>query len=233
MITNKRKVWRVFPKWLKRPVKAALLNYQLRDAIRRIRNVDDGKVPGRELLSQLIVGWNNEGYQANLEYLEAVAKFSSITRGPILECGTGATTIVLGLLSEGNQIEVWSLEHSPEWKIRIGQVLAHNKIKAVRICCSPLVDYGEFIWYEPPLEHMPKEFSLVICDGPPGSTKGGRYGLLPVLGNRLPPGSTILVDDAGRPGETELIKRWQNEAAFDIQLMGSTEHQYAIMRRVR
>ena len=38
---------------------------------------------------------------------------------------------------------------------------------------------------------------------PPGSTRGGRYGLLTVLGERLAPGCTILLDDAGRPDERE------------------------------
>jgi hypothetical protein len=186
-------------------------------------------VPSRPLLSQLIVGWSNEGYAANVDYLEAVARFSTNTEGPILECGTGVTTILLGLLNERRHIEVWSLEHSPEWKTRIAQVLARNEITNVRLCCSPLIDYGEFVWYEPPLGQMPKAFSLVICDGPPGSTKGGRYGLLPVVGNRLPPGSTILLDDSSRPGEVELIKRWRDEGRFETQLIGCPEYQYSVI----
>ena len=227
MNTNIRKV---FPKWLKRPIKQALLNYQLRNAIRKIRNAGT-VVPSRQLLSQLIVGWNNAGYAANLGYLEAVAKFAGDTHGPVLECGTGATTILLGILSERCNIEVWSLEHSLEWKTRIAQVLAQNKIAQVRVCWSPLMEYGDFVWYKPPLEQMPKEFSLIICDGPPGSTKGGRYGLLPILGNRLHPGSKILLDDASRPGELELIKRWQREADFQTEFAGTPEHEYAVMRR--
>jgi hypothetical protein len=79
---------------------------------------------------------------------------------------------------------------------------------------------------------MPDEFSLVVCDGPPGSTKGGRYGLLPVLGGRLPPGSTILLDDAGRPGELELIKRWEAEAGFETNVIASEGHEFAMMRRL-
>jgi hypothetical protein len=78
---------------------------------------------------------------------------------------------------------------------------------------------------------MPKQFSLVICDGPPGSTKGGRYGLLPVMGDRLPPGSTILLDDAGRADEAKLIKRWESEAGFQTELINTATSKYAAMRR--
>ena len=230
-MTKNENVLRVFPKWLKRPVKRALLNRQLRHAIRELRK-SGMNVPRRELLSELIKGWGNEGYSANLEYLETVARLSVDARGPILECGTGATTILLAILSERRDIEVWSLEHSVEWKTRIAQVLAHNGIGPARICWSPLIEYGEFDWYEPPLAQLPNEFSLAICDGPPGSTKGGRYGLLPVMGNRLPAGSTILLDDATRPGELEVLKRWQQEVRFETELRGSPGHQFAVMRRL-
>ena len=96
----------------------------------------------------------------------------------------------------------------------------------------PLVEYGEFVWYDPPLAQMPDEFSLVICDGPPGTTKGGRYGLLPVLGDRLRAGATILLDDAGRPAEAELIRRWENEVRFKTEIRGSHERGFAVMQRL-
>jgi len=219
------------PKWLKRPVKKMLLRRQLRRAVKTIGNLPDGQIPNRHQLSQLITGWSNEGYAANLEYLEAVAKSSIATQGPILECGSGATTLLLGILSARRKIEVWSLEHSPEWQERLTKELKRNGISGVHVCASPLVEYGEFDWYSPPMSQMPRHFSLVICDGPPGTTKGGRYGLLPVMGSRLPPGSTILLDDAGRPGEVELIKKWEDEAGFETDLINSQGREYAVMRR--
>ena len=219
------------PESLKQPVKKMLLRRQLGAAIRAIAKLPDGEVPGRRLLSELIAGWSNEGYSANLEYLEALAGASLKTAGPILECGTGASTIVLGILCGKRNVEVWSLEHFPEWRERVSEALNENGLSEVHVCASPLKDYGDFAWYDPPLAEMPREFSLVICDGPPGSTKGGRYGLLPVMGNRLPPGATILLDDAGRPGELELIKKWELEAGFNTELIKTEASEYAVMRR--
>lgn len=224
-------VRKLFPKWIKRPLKRALLRRQLRAAIEKMRKLSDGEVPSRQLLSELITAWSNEGYAANLDYLEEVATRAVSTKGPILECGSGVTTILLGILSAQRKAEVWSLEHFPEWRTRVTDVLTYNNIKGVRICSSPLVEYGEFVWYDPPFAEMPKVFSLVVCDGPPGATKGGRYGLLPVMGSRLPAGSIILLDDAGRPAEMEMIERWQSESAFETQVVHSEGGKFALMRR--
>lgn len=228
---NRVDVKRLAPKWLKRPVKKMLLQRQLQGAIQEIRNLPVGQIPSRDQLSDLIAGWSNEGYAANLEYLESVAKNCVETQGPILECGSGATTILLGVLCERRNIEVWSLEHFDEWRERVSETLKRSDISGVHVCSSPLIEYGEFVWYSPPLAQMPKEFSLVICDGPPGSTRGGRYGLLPVIGDRIPPGATILLDDAGRPAELELIRRWESEAGFHTEIIESQGRGFAVMRR--
>jgi len=84
---------------------------------------------------------------------------------------------------------------------------------------TTLRDYGDFDWYDvDPLE-LPT-FSLVICDGPQGSTRGGRLGLLPVLRERLAPGCSILLDDAARPSEREVLRRWKLQAPLRYDLRG-------------
>jgi len=209
-----------------------LLRRQLRQAIKTIFRLPAGESPSRQQLIDLISGWSNEGFSANLEYLEIVAEHAATTEGPVLECGSGVTTILMGILCGKRNIAVWSLEHYDEWRQRVSGVLADNDIAGVHVCAAPLIEYGEFVWYDPPLTKMPEAFSLVICDGPPGTTKGGRYGLLPVLDKRLPPGATILLDDAGRPAETELIRRWENEAHFKTEIRGDRERGFAVMRRL-
>jgi hypothetical protein len=219
------------PKWLKRPVKKMLLQRQLQGVLQEIRHLPAGEIPSRNQLSDLIAGWSNEGYSANLDYLESVAKSAAGTQGAVLECGSGATTLLLGLLCGQRNIEVWSLEDSDEWRERVSGTLRRNGISGVHVCASPLIEYGEFVWYSPPLAQMPKEFSLVICDGPPGSTRGGRYGLLQVMGNRLPPGSIILLDDADRPAEAGMIKRWESEVPFETEVIEAQGGCFAVMRR--
>lgn len=67
---------------------------------------------------------------------------------------------------------------------------------------------------------LPARFSLVLCDGPPGNTPGGRYGLLPVLGHRLSPSVVILLDDAGRPDERAIADRWTAELGGTMTIEG-------------
>jgi hypothetical protein len=224
-------VRKLVPKSVKRPIKSFLLRRQLRRAIEKIRRLPKDVVPSRELLSELMAGWGNEGYAANLDYLEEVAKRAVSAAGPVLECGSGATTILLGVLCAKREIEVWSLEHSPEWRARIVELLERSGISGSGVCSAPLVEYGEFDWYDPPLAKLPKNFALVICDGPPGSTKGGRYGLLPVMNDRLGSGSYVLVDDAGRPAEAEMIERWEREFQFETETFNAQGGKFAVMRR--
>ena len=224
-------VRKLVPKSVKRPIKSFLLRRQLRRAIEKIRRLPKDVVPSRELMSELIAGWGNEGYAANLDYLEEVAKRAVSAAGPVLECGSGATTILLGVLCAKREIEVWSLEHSPEWRARIVELLERSGISGSGVCSAPLVEYGEFDWYDPPLAKLPKNFALVICDGPPGSTKGGRYGLLPVMNDRLGSGSYVLVDDAGRPAEAEMIERWEREFQFETETFNAQGGKFAVMRR--
>jgi hypothetical protein len=225
------KLKRLVPAPLKRAAKGALLDRTFRNALRRVANLPLSVVPPRELLNDLLVGWGNEGFAAQTDYLEEVSRQAAKANGPILECGSGLTTIMLGLLAGRRGIQTWSLEHVADWQTRVTRVLERFGIPNVQICSAPLRSFREFEWYDAPLALMPKEFQLVICDGPPGSTKGGRYGLLPVMGERLPAGSVILLDDATRPGEVEALRRWTNEETLKVSPPVATDGSFAVITR--
>jgi len=210
---------------IKRAIKEARVRRQIRQAIGRAATLSPEQLLSADSLAELYAAWGNEDFAARSDYLMAVGQYARTTRGPILECGSGLSTLLLAFLAARRGIEVWSLEHVQEWHRRLRTILKSLDTPQARLLFSPLRSYEGFDWYDPPLASMPKEFRLVICDGPPGSTRGGRYGLLPIMGERLPKGAVVLVDDAERPGEQDMIRRWAIErgwsAAIDERSSGT------------
>ena len=143
--------------------------------------------------------------------------------GPVLECGSGLSTILIGAIAKSRGIGHWALEHEPAWAAKVQSYLDRYKIDSVTLCAKSLKDYGEFSWYDPPLKSMPDSFAMVICDGPPGSTKGSRYGLGPVMKQRLRAGCVILLDDAGREHEMEVANRWTAELGASSEKIGDAK----------
>ncbi|HKR58529.1 MAG TPA: hypothetical protein VJS64_02250, partial [Pyrinomonadaceae bacterium] len=177
-----------------------------------------GAAPSRQLLVDLQAAWGNEGFAARTDYLQEVASRAATAKGAILECGSGLTTILLGSLAGRRGVETWSLEHMPEWHAQITETLRRHRVPKTNVCLAPLRHYGDFWWYDPPLNQMPATFNLIICDGPPGTTPGNRYGLLPVVGKRLGNDSLILLDDAQRPTEVAVLDRWAAEGQLKVDL---------------
>ncbi|MDZ8241367.1 MAG: hypothetical protein RMZ69_30130 [Nostoc sp. ChiQUE01a] len=199
--------------------KEAWLSPNFNEVVLEIAQLPLGQIPTRKMLAALLVGWGNNFYAADLDYVEEVAKQAANTPGPILECGSGVTTILLALLAGRRGVEVWSLEHIPEWYTHVHTVLQNNYISGVNLHLSSLDDFGSFYWYKPPLTSLPNDFRLIICDGPPGNqTPGGRYGLLPVLKQHFSANVLILLDDAERESEAEVLRQWTTEARANVVL---------------
>lgn len=178
-------------------------------------------LPGSPVVIDLIFGWGNEGWSALGEYLAACIEHAQTTRGPILECGSGLSTILVGAIAKKRGVHHWALDHTQKWSRKVQRYLNRYELDSVVLCAKPLKDYGDFCWYDPPLASMPDSFSLVICDGPPGSTRGGRYGLVPIMRERLKPGCVILLDDAGREQERAIARRWEAELDAPFETFGS------------
>lgn len=178
----------------------------------------DASEPG---LRQLVFGWANESFSAHEEYLAGCVREALATPGPILECGSGLSTLLVGAICDRRGLRCWSLEHHPPWAAQVGRALARHRIRSVALCCDPLVGYGDFRWYAPLSAKLPARFELVLCDGPPASTPGGRYGLVPVMRAHLGAGSVILLDDAGRDDERRMIARWAAELPAEVRFEGA------------
>ena len=173
------------------------------------------------VVRDLVYGWGNESWSARGEFLGAVLAHAWKADGPVLECGSGLTTLLLGLVAERTGHRVWSLEHNPFWAERVRAELKRYRIGNVEVCPAALGDRGGYSWYAAPRERLPETFALVVCDGPPGDTPGGRYGLVPEMRSRLAPGCVLLLDDADRPDERAVLARWAGELGAAPEVLGA------------
>jgi len=155
-----------------------------------------------------IYGWGNERWTAEAPYLSAVVRAAEKVNSSILECGSGLTTLMMGAIAARRGIHVHALEHDADWYARVSDALARFRLTHVTLHHAPLRDYGTYDWYGVRLESLPSDFSLVVCDGPPGVTRGGRSGMLPIMRDKMAKSFSIFVDDTNRPGEGELAQRW-------------------------
>jgi hypothetical protein len=177
----------------------------------------------RRVILDLIYGWGNESWSSGEEYLLGCLEQAQASRGPILECGSGLSTLLVGAVVQKSGNVLHSLEHQPAWGNRVAKLLKRYGIKSVHLYVHPLKAYTDFTWYEPPSGTASDQYAMVVCDGPPGATRGGRYGLVPVMKTQLAPGCVILLDDASREQEQTIANRWAAELNTHYETLGSAK----------
>ena len=219
---------KVLPSSVKDKIKSINRERQLGVAVKRLTAAAENGVPAGEVLAELERAWGEDGFRAVGGYLEEVARFATEARGPVLEIGSGLTTLILGALVARRGIPVWTLEHHPEYFAHTQETLKRVGLSNVHLTLAPLRDYGDFCWYDAPLDVLPRDFSLVIADGPPGDVKGGRFGLLPLLRSHFAPGVIVLLDDAERAREQAVLEKWKSEYGLSQQLHSRNGKAWAI-----
>ena len=174
--------------------------------------------PGETLslstLNRLSAFWGNARYSADGRFLERVCDMmGQVSGGTVLECGSGVSTVVLHLMAARRNIRVVSLEHLRQFHSRTGKALSRcfGDASTRNLIRAPLVSYGAFSWYDQRKFAELDDIRLVVCDGPPGITRGTRYGLLPVMRAKLRPDCEILLDDLIRTDEQTVVRLWQRE----------------------
>ncbi len=135
----------------------------------------------------------------------------------VVECGSGASTVVLAqvLKRGGWGGRLHGLDHAPEFAAATRAELARFGLgDEARVLDAPLTGHAlagaVYPWYS--LDGLPDRIDFLVIDGPPGRIgRHARYPALPLLAGRLSAGAPILLDDAARPDEREVIARWQAE----------------------
>jgi hypothetical protein len=208
-------------------IRSVLRPAALRAAISVLTLRGRGRVPSRRVLRWLRYGWANQGYSGSVEYVEEVARQASAARGPIVEAGSGLTSIVLSYVARRDQVVV-SLEHIPQWAERVSRFTSRHG--AHRVLSRPLTRYDGYDWYAVSAEDLPIDVALAVVDGPPGGTRGGRYGALPQLAARFGSDAVLLLDDADRLSEKQVLARWGHEFGARTEVRKGGSRAFAVIR---
>ena len=142
------------------------------------------------------------------------AQMTALRPSAVIECSSGMSTLVLARCCERNGLgQVISLENGPEFAANTREALAAYGLEPhVQIVDAPLRSlqlHGEdYQWYD--VAGLPQTGAqMLVVDGPPGFVqRHARYPALPLLRDYLDPGASILLDDAARPDEQWMLKRW-------------------------
>jgi len=180
--------------------------------------------------------WGNENWSADAGYLEALARRMARTTGAVLECGSGLSTIVLGVLAERRGVQVLSLEQDAWWASYVQSELTRLHITQVELVHTPLIAHDDFMWFDVARVKFPYSFELVVCDGPaiyghPEPYQSAwRVGLLSVLRDHGVRADEILLDDAEDPRLGSLRARWERQHDFATQIAQTATGSYLIAR---
>lgn len=128
----------------------------------------------------------------------------------VVEFGTGASTLIIAqamkLAGGGHLI---SIEQDADFADKTRAWLAEHgleaEIRAVPLVPSPGGWPG--LWYDH--EPLPDAIDFLLIDGPPWTIHPLTRGAGASLFNRITPGGTVMLDDAARPGERVVARRWK------------------------
>lgn len=122
----------------------------------------------------------------------------------VLDIGAGQSTLLWSMLkAHGFVGSIVTLESDADWGARIGAQVAHE----VRV--TPLATRqvaGRAVrTYDWDRVRDGAPFDVIVCDGPNGTPRHSRSGILTMLDDTLPEDVALILDDAERIGEQDTI----------------------------
>ena len=152
-------------------------------------------------------------------------------RDRIVECGGGVSTLYIArLLRQRARGHLWTVEDDARWAHHLSaQVESEGASAYVSVLHAELAPTSLSIagaharWYD---ERKVREWigegtiDLLIVDGPAGYTperRHARYPAVPYFRPLLADDYAVVLDDIHRPGEQEILERWERELGIAFE----------------
>jgi predicted O-methyltransferase YrrM len=137
----------------------------------------------------------------------------------VMEAGSGVSTLIIAqCLKQLGGGKIISLEHDKSYgELSSRLVKQHGLEEIATIIHAPLTEMaveGEtWLWYDIKALNLPHSMvDMLVVDGPPGALQPlSRYPALPLLSHTFNRQAVIVLDDAARQDEKEIVRRWQQK----------------------
>jgi predicted O-methyltransferase YrrM len=174
-----------------------------------VEQITAGKA-NRDTFTEAFTAYGNK-WAAPSDILEIVHGLAKSSDGPILEIGTGLSTLVLAASTSHT---VWAVEHDDGFAANLEKNVAECGLGNVTLVTAPLKDG----WYDlaSDLAALPEAFGLALIDGPPREGND-RMKFFDVLADRC---KIIVCDDADKPAYAEQLKAWAKSRGREIKFDG-------------
>lgn len=162
----------------------------------------------------------------------------------VVECGSGTSTMWLGHAARKvGGCRVVALEHEQRFADATRRLItAHGLDDVVDVRHAPLqtqpVDGESRPWYARSAWSDLTGIGMLLVDGPPaGVAKHARLPALPLLADALSTRATVILDDADRPAEREIIEAWSatrpgsSDTGWEVQRLEATRGAAVLVRR--
>lgn len=151
----------------------------------------------------------------------------------VVELGSGATSLVIAkALALHGSGALHSYDSHAPFVTAMEEWLAEHDLAAA-FHHAPLTTRDARwpgLWYG--LSEVPGSIDLLVIDGPPWAIHPFARGMAERLFPRIAPGGTVLLDDAARPGERYVARRWKKAwPDFDFTYEGAGTKGLLVGRR--
>lgn len=158
-----------------------------------------------------IFSYGGNDYAADAGVLALVTGIARKCCGPIIETGSGLSSIMMAAATSN---KVYSLEHIEHWAARTLSLAQEAEVDNVGICYAPLAD--DF-WYDLDKFDLPNKFAFGFCDGPPRA-----FGTRMKFFERIAPRcSVIVVDDFKTDNNyAKKVHEWAEQNGMVVTILG-------------
>lgn len=186
---------------------AASLRRQLGTSLKHVAEQIRDESETQDTFDEAVKACGNN-WSLKADGLAAAVILARKSRGPILEMGSGLSTILMA--SATDQV-VWCVEHSPMYALRLKEMAREAGLKNIALVTVTMKDD----WYDlsEDMNTLPSKFALGLLDGPP-RIFGTRTRFFDVFGDRC---SVILCDDADDPSYANKIKDWADSKGRPVE----------------